>query len=227
MTVRKLAAALLACGLAVSARAAAPLPHAFTAGTPAKAAEVNANFTNLADRIAANMPVGTVLPYAGTGAEPPAGFLFCDGTVVAILAQPALFAALGTTYGGDGTTNFALPNLQARFPVGAGSGLGGTFDPALGTTGGEAVHVLTTAEMPSHKHGVTDPGHAHAMLPMYGLSAGVGGTSTEMDYNGSAEGRTPNTATATTGITETNATGGGNAHNTIPPFLALRWIIKT
>jgi microcystin-dependent protein len=85
---------------------------------------------------------------------PPRGWAFCDGQLLPIAQNQALFAIIGTTYGGNGVTTFALPNLQGRIPLHAGNGV------ALGETGGEAGHVLTINEMPSHTHqarAVTSP----------------------------------------------------------------------
>src|SRR3954452_6752831 len=76
----------------------------------------------------------------------PRGWAFCNGQLLAINQYQALFSILGTTYGGNGTTNFALPNLQGRIPVHTG----GSF--ALGQAGGETAHTLLASEMPSHTH---------------------------------------------------------------------------
>lgn len=78
--------------------------------------------------------------------EAPAGWALCDGQLLAIKANPQLFALIGTTYGGDGLTNFALPDLRGRAAAHIGNGL------ALGTAAGETVHTLTLAELPEHTH---------------------------------------------------------------------------
>src|ERR1700733_4561934 len=77
---------------------------------------------------------------------PPKGWAFCNGQTMAINQNQALFSLLGTTYGGNGTTTFNLPNLQGCIPYHTGAGF------TLGQSGGEASHTLTTAEMPSHNH---------------------------------------------------------------------------
>src|ERR1700681_4642089 len=77
---------------------------------------------------------------------PPKGWAFCNGQLLAINQNQALFSLLGTTYGGNGTTTFALPNLQGKIPMHWGNGF------VLGQTGGEAIHTLTTQEIPAHTH---------------------------------------------------------------------------
>lgn len=83
----------------------------------------------------------------------PRDWAFCNGALISIAQNTALFSLLGTTYGGDGRTNFALPNLQGRAPMGVGDGLGLT--PRLyGEYGGSETVVLNESNMPSHQHTV-------------------------------------------------------------------------
>lgn len=99
-------------------------------------------------------PAGIILPYAGSTA--PEGYLMCDGSAVSRSTYAALFAAIGTTYGaGDGSTTFNLPDLTGRVVIGVSG------SHALGSTGGEASHVLTSGEMPAHVHEVPSHGHAN------------------------------------------------------------------
>ena len=79
---------------------------------------------------------------------PPKGFALCNGQTLPIAQNAALFSILGTTYGGDGTTNFALPNLQGRVPLHVGTNF------VLGQVGGEETHTLIQGEMPQHTHAV-------------------------------------------------------------------------
>ena len=86
---------------------------------------------------------------------PPKGWAFCNGLLLPINQNQALFSLLGTTFGGNGQVNFALPDLRGRVPIHVGSG------HTLGQPGGEAAHALSIAELPTHTHslhGSTNPG---------------------------------------------------------------------
>lgn len=91
--------------------------------------------------------IGEIRMFAGTYA--PRGWAFCQGQLIAISSNSALFSILGTTYGGNGTTNFALPNLQGRSPVGTGTGAG-LSNITLGELAGVENVSLTTAQLPVH-----------------------------------------------------------------------------
>lgn len=97
-------------------------------------------------------PAGIVMPFAGSVA--PQGYLLCDGSAVSRTDYADLFTAIGTVYGaGDGATTFNVPDLSGRVVLGVSQ------SHSLGTTGGEATHVLTEQEMPAHSH--TVPAHGH------------------------------------------------------------------
>jgi microcystin-dependent protein len=159
----------------------------------------------------------------------------CDGSAVSRTTYASLFAAIGTTFGaGDGATTFNLPDLRGRVAIGTGQGAGLT-NRALGATGGEEGHVLVTGEMPSHSHShthtVTDPKHSH---PVGGSGSYVINWTSSVEGLQSSSSATRATEqapqTASTGITlgtNAQATGGGAAHNTMQPFLALTALIKT
>jgi len=150
------------------------------------------------------MPVGVILPYAGPGAAPE-GWLICSGAAVSRTTYADLFAIIGTTYGaGDNVNTFNLPNLKGRAPFGFDSAQG-EFN-ALGKTGGEKSHTLTITEMPSHSHAWLRGNEQD--------DSGYGGSYNEFTQVG---GRID-------GVIEN--TGGGGAHNTLPPFLTLGFIIK-
>src|SRR5258708_2362560 len=83
----------------------------------------------------------------------PLGWAFCDGALVAINQNNALFALIGTTYGGDGVNTFALPDLRGRVPIHQGQG-GGLANYVIGQTSGSESEILNTSQMPSHSHSV-------------------------------------------------------------------------
>ena len=93
--------------------------------------------------------IASIVPWAPNFA--PRGWAFCRGQLLAISQYQAVFALIGTTYGGNGTTNFALPNLQSRTPVGTGHGPG-LPAVALGEAAGAESQTMTTANMPAHIH---------------------------------------------------------------------------
>ena len=133
-------------------------------------------------------PVGTVQMYAGLTA--PEGWLICDGSAVSRESYADLYAVIGVNYGlGDGSTTFNLPDLRGSFPVGRHS-TDSDFD-ALGKTGGEKTHSLTTAELPSHSHAVNPPST---------------GTNASGNHRHTVD--PPNTNTSTNGSHSHSVTGG-------------------
>lgn len=163
---------------------------------------------------------GTTSDHCGTTA--PAGYLACDGSAVSRTTYPELFAAIGTTWGaGDGSTTFNLPNFARRATVGSGGTGTATLGNAVGNTGGEETHTLTTDEMPSHGHGVTDPKHQHDIH----TGGGSGGTEHIQTNNGGSLSNPAVTQPAATGISIQN-TGGGAAHNIMQPSAVVLKCIK-
>jgi microcystin-dependent protein len=160
--------------------------------------------------------IGEVRMFCGNFA--PRGWAFCDGSLLPISQNTALFSLLGTFYGGDGRATFALPNLQGAFPIHAG----GSAGPGLsarngGETGGHETVTLTAAQLPSHGHALEAVSAATTGTP--GSTVSLAPTS-----NGSALYRAPdvylNMAPADLG-----ASGSGQAHNNLPPYLAVSFII--
>lgn len=100
------------------------------------------------------VPVGTIIDFAGTSA--PSDYLVCDGSSVAVATYPALHASIGYTWGGAGA-NFNLPNMQRRTAIGSGGSVVGPVGNAVGNTGGEETHTMTTAELVAHTHTYTAP----------------------------------------------------------------------
>lgn len=139
---------------------------------------------------------------------PPKGWAFCNGQQMPINQNQALFSILGTTYGGNGQTTFALPDLRGRIPFHFGDGF------ILGQAGGEQAHTLTQSEMPAHIHVATGSAVAGAVVSPAGAYYG---TSTQNPYS-----PTPNGAMGPQTITNT---GGSQAHLNMPPFLVLNFII--
>lgn len=157
---------------------------------------------------------GMTVMWAGTNAAIPAGWLLCDGSSIATATYPALFTALGYSYGGAGA-NFNLPNLVGSFAKGSAT--------QTATTGGSNNHTLTTAQLPSHDHGITDPGHTHPQQTQFGGGSYVGASGI------ASAGFTTaglNTGSNTTGISTQN-TGSGSSFDNQPAFLELQYIIKT
>lgn len=197
----------------------------------------------------------------------PANFVIANGASLSTTTYAKLFAVFGYTFGGSGA-NFSLPNLTNRFPMGAGT---------LAATGGEAAHLLTTAELPPHAHPITDvahshtasqpahvhpdPGHAHNASgsqdphshtlvggeiintsaggltpggPAFGLTPGSTDTqqpavhvSVAATWTGLQAAQPAVTVNPSgTGLSTTQNAGGGAAHNNLPPFLTINFIVR-
>ena len=163
--------------------------------------------------------VGQITIFAGNFA--PRNYAFCDGGLISISQNTALFSILGTTYGGDGRTTFALPNLQARAPLHPGRGPG--LSPyRLGQSGGTAQQVLSEAELPAHTHewdGIA--GGANQTSPANNSLAEpvVGRTGEGAKYYG------PAANLVALSPESMDATGGGQPHESEQPYLALNYII--
>ena len=212
-------------------------------------------------KIAGTSDIGDVKMFAGP--TPPANWLLCNGAQIDTTVYAKLFAVIGNTFGGVGSAgNFKLPDLRSRFPMGAGT---------PGAVGGEATHLLTTAEMPSHAHSITDvahnhginqsvhghgdPGHTHGVndpthahtVPRVSLGSGVNlqpgsgfnqvndiGTTanaTGISIQAAGTGIQPANANISlnasgTGLSATNAAGGGAAHNNLPPYQQINFVIR-
>jgi microcystin-dependent protein len=140
----------------------------------------------------------------------PRGWALCNGQLLPINQNQALFALLGTTYGGDGRVNFSLPDFRARVPIHAGQG------HTLGERGGEQAHTLTLSEIPTHTHTLT------ASATIAGLDTPDVGT--VMATAGLDLYREPTTLLAMEPACVTH-TGGSQAHSNAQPFLALNFCI--
>ncbi|MEA2297904.1 MAG: hypothetical protein QOF77_840 [Solirubrobacteraceae bacterium] len=138
---------------------------------------------------------------------PPKGWAMCNGQILQINQNQALFALLGTTYGGNGQTTFALPNLQGSGPMHRGAG------HALGEKGGEVNHTLTLPELPTHTHLVTGSS-ANGSTPGPGVPAAVNNV-----YGPPASPVALDPASLT-------PAGGSQPHNNLMPFLVLNFCIS-
>lgn len=151
--------------------------------------------------------IGEIRLFGGNFA--PVGWAFCNGQLLSISQNATLFTLIGTTYGGDGQTTFALPDLRGRLPVHQG----GSF--AIGQPGGAESVTLTATEVPAH-------GHALRATSVDGTSAdptnAIWAESDARTYSTSA----PN---ATMHATALGAAGGGQAHSNMMPFVTLSFII--
>ena len=155
--------------------------------------------------------VAEIRLFAGNFA--PKGWAFCDGQLLPINQNTALFSLLGTTYGGNGQTNFALPNFRDRIPMHPGQGPGLTAR-YLGEVGGATTHTLTTAELPSHSHLVASSFAATSGLAQDGLPLAV--TNATVAPYGPAQNLAPMASAQA---------GGGAPHENRQPYLALSFII--
>jgi microcystin-dependent protein len=158
--------------------------------------------------------VGEIRMFAGNFA--PRGWAFCDGQLLAVSQNDALFSLLGTIYGGDGRTTFGLPDMRGRIPVHAGSGPG--LSPRnLGARGGAENVTLTANNMPSHGHplqAVSRPANSRDPIGK-GLAASQSGdvyisdiSSAQSFYSGAV-----------------SSIGGSRSHTNLMPFLCLHFII--
>ena len=162
--------------------------------------------------------IAEVRIFAGNFA--PRGWAFCDGQLLPIAQNTALFSLIGTTYGGDGRTTTALPNLRGRAPMHPGRGPGLTAR-RLGQSGGVETVTLSEAQMPSHTHpaNVTlQPGNQDDPSPNEYLAAGPT-PATTLYGDGSA------TLNATLDASALPDAGGSQSHNNMQPFLTMSFII--
>ncbi|KAA3663379.1 MAG: phage tail protein [Chloroflexi bacterium] len=158
--------------------------------------------------------VGEIRMFAGNFA--PRGWAFCDGQLLAVSQNDALFSLLGTIYGGDGRTTFGLPDMRGRFPIHAGDGPG--LSPRrLGAKFGTEKETLTVNQLPSHSHApikgssnTADSGDPAGRVPAQGTVGDLYANSTQAVNFASS---------AVTNI------GGSRSHTYLMPFLCINFII--
>jgi microcystin-dependent protein len=150
----------------------------------------------------------------------PRNWAFCNGQIMAISQNTALFSILGTTFGGNGQTTFALPDFRGRFPVGPGQGPGLT-NHDLGEVSGSETVTLSTAQMPLHTHTIAvnqNGGTSSNPVNNY-LAGGQDATANPIPgYASSAVGGNLNAAAV-------GASGSSQPHNNMPPYLGINYII--
>lgn len=148
--------------------------------------------------------IGEIRMFAGNFA--PAGWRLCDGSLLPIAENDALFVLIGTTYGGDGENTFALPDLRGRVPMHMGSG------HSIGETGGQETATLTLNQIPAHQHPFASSATATLGSPVGNV---VAATTTAI-YDGSP---------STVPMAQNVAAGGTAPHDNMAPFVAINFII--
>ncbi|MGJ0486815.1 MAG: phage tail protein [Methylomicrobium sp.] len=148
----------------------------------------------------------------------PKGWAWCDGQLMPISQNTALFSLLGTTYGGNGKSNFALPDLQGRAPMHPGQGPGLSLHD-LGETGGSETVTLLESEIPSHSHALmasVEDGIQGTLTPEITLASSVGGTLYQTNTNANLVSMNPNSLAPA---------GGDQPHNNLMPYLTFFFCI--
>jgi microcystin-dependent protein len=150
----------------------------------------------------------------------PRGWMYCDGSIQSIAQNTALFSLLGTTYGGNGQTTFALPDLRGRVPVGTGQGPG-LPSITLGEMAGTPNHTLSIGELPAHNHTATMPAATTSTTatPSSSLATGPAtqGAATWKNFG--------NPVANLAAPPVISVTGGSQPHNNMQPYLGMNYII--
>ncbi|MCP3099081.1 tail fiber protein [Myxococcus sp. K15C18031901] len=159
--------------------------------------------------------IGEIIMFAGNFA--PRGWMFCQGQLLSIAQNTALFAILGTTYGGNGQTTFALPDLRGRYPMQPGQGPG--LSPrTLGEQGGSETVTLIASQMPAHTHSLNVSSQAGEVETPIGTVLATDTNGTILNYRAGPIDGTMNPAAI-------GVAGGSQPHNNMSPFLCLNFII--
>ena len=157
--------------------------------------------------------LGTVKLFAGN--FPPRGWMDCDGSILSISQNTALFSLLGTTYGGNGTTTFALPDLRSRVAIHTGQGPG-LSSYSLGQSAGVEAVTLTVNQIPAHNHSL------NATTSLGSTDSPAGAFPARAP---DATGQYSASSGATMAAAAVGSTGGSQPHNNVKPYLALRYVI--
>jgi len=157
--------------------------------------------------------IGEIRMFGGNFA--PQGWAFCDGQLLPIAENDALFALIGTTYGGDGQSTFALPDLRSRIPVHQGQGPGLSLR-VIGSNGGSETVALTAAQLPMHSHRLASTFAATLGDP---TGEAVADTGAAAMYGGGVANVAMDPAASV-------AAGGSQSHNNLMPYLGVSFIIS-
>jgi microcystin-dependent protein len=160
---------------------------------------------------------------------PPVGYVSCNGQLLSINDNQALFTLIGTTYGGDGVNTFAVPNLNSRLGVGSQNGAAGTSLSSypLGQQVGTENVTLTTGQIPSHAHSIA--------VPLQASTSGTATSNPSNNFPAVSPSAKPYTGSATAGVTlnpqaltaTVGVAGSNQPHTNIQPVLAMNYIIAT
>lgn len=163
--------------------------------------------------------IGEIIMFGGNFA--PRGWALCDGQLLSISSNSALFSILGTTYGGDGRTSFALPDLRGRAALHPGHGSGLT-NRRLGERGGAENVTLSTAQLPAHNH----PGKARCVSGTGNSNVAAGNAwSADLGVSSATYHSGPADADMLANTVATDNVGGGQGHPNMQPFLCVNFII--
>lgn len=163
--------------------------------------------------------LGEIKMFAGNYA--PRGYAFCNGQVLPINQNQALFSLLGTTYGGNGQTTFALPDLRGRMPMHAGTGPGLT-NRVLGAGIGTVTETLSAGHLPAHTHTLNAANNAAGTTGSPGPTVGLATTATAKIYGATTYN---GVSTLTTMAQPLGGTGGSQPHMNQQPYLGINFII--
>ena len=169
--------------------------------------------------------LGQIIQFAGNFA--PVGWAKCDGSKLVINDNQALYAVLGTTYGGDGVTNFGLPDLRGRLPLGEGKGTATDATAhAVGQSGGTETVTLTVPQIPAHTHGLNaSTASATSNVPTGKVLATVGAKTVAYFNPPPPSGVT--VAPAPLGAASITPSGNGQLHANLMPSMGIMFLICT